>query len=190
MFRLFTIPALLFLLLFSALLPAPAEGVHAISGPEVRLVNNDIYISFAFVPDEKTVQEIRDGLDKEFRLYADLFRVWKSWSDEFVLGKFFARTLKADPIKKEYLLSSFDGQTIIEKRFRSFESMLTGALVVKDLKLTNTRELEPGQYFVRITVESKTGKLPPLIGHILIFVQNNEFKLRKDSAIVVIDGPR
>ncbi|MBA4374249.1 MAG: hypothetical protein C0402_15470 [Thermodesulfovibrio sp.] len=189
MLRFFAAPALLFLFLFWTL-PVPAEGAHSIAGPDVRLVNNDIYISFTFVPDEKTVQEIRDGMDKEFRLHADLFRVWKSWSDEFVLGKFFVRKLKSDPIKKEYLLNSFDGQTIIEKRFRSFESMLTGALVVKDLKLTNTRELEPGQYFVRITVESKTSKLPPLIGHLLIFVQDNEFKIKKDSGIVLIEGSR
>lgn len=189
MVRFLTIPALLTLALFLALFPIQAEG-HSITGPDVRLANNDIYISFSFVPDEKLVQEIRDGMDKEFRLYADLFRVWKNWSDEFVLGKFFARTLKSDPIKKEYLVSSFDGQTIIEKRFRSFESMLAGALVVKDLKLTNTRELEPGKYFVRITVESKTSKLPPLIGHFLIFVQDNEFKIKKDSGIVLIEGSR
>lgn len=189
MIRFLTIPAWLFLALFLALFPVRAEG-HSISGPEVRRVNNDLFISFSFVPDDKTVQEIRDGMDKELRLYADLFRVWRSWSDEFVLGKYFIRSLKSDPIKKEYLMSSFDGQTIIEKRFRSFESMMAGALVVKDLKLTNTRELEPGQYFVRITVESKTRKLPPLIGHILIFVQDNEFKVRKDSATIMIEGPR
>lgn len=189
MIRFLTIPAWLSLALVLVLSPVQAEG-HSISGPDVRLVNNDIYVSFSFVPDEKTVQEIRDGMDKELRLYADLFRVWRSWSDEFVLGKFFVRTLKADPIKKEYLLSSFDGQTIIEKRFRSFESMLAGALAVKDLKLMNIRELEPGQYFVRITVESKIRKLPPLIGHLLIFVQDNEFKVKKDSGIVLIEGAR
>lgn len=189
MIRFLTIPIFLSLVLFLALSPVQAEG-HIISGPDVKLVNNDIYVSFSFVPEEKTVQEIRDGMDKELRLYADLFRVWRSWSDEFVLGKFFVRTLKSDPIKREYVMSSFDGQTIIEKRFRSFESMLAGTLVVKDLKLTNTRELEPGQYFVRITVESKTTKLPPLIGHILIFVQDNEFKIKKDSGIVLIEGTR
>ena len=190
MSRFLTIPVWLFLIFFPALFPLQAEGLQTISGPEVRLVNNEIYVSFTFQPEEKAVQEIQDGMDKEFRLYADLFRVWKNWPNEFVLGKFFVRTLKSDPIKKEYLMSSFDGQTITEKRFRSFESMMSGALAVKDLRLTSTRELEPGQYFVRITVESKIRTLPPLIGHILIFVQDSEFKIKKDSGIIMIEAPR
>lgn len=187
MSRIFAITVLVFLALSCTLFPVRAEG-HSISGPEVRLANNDIYVSFSFSPDDKTVQEVRDGLDKDLRLHADLFRVWKNWSDEFVLGKFYSRTLKSDPIKKEYVMSSFDGQTLVEKRFRSFESMMNSALAVKDLKLTNTRELEPGEYFVRVTVESKTRKLPPFIGHILIFVQDNEFKVRKDSPVIHIEG--
>jgi len=189
MSRIFAVPVLLFLALSCAFFPIRAEG-HSISGPDVRLVNNDIYVSFSFSPDDKIIQEIREGLDKDLRLHADLFRVWKNWSDEFVLGKFYTRTLKSDPIKKEHIMSSFDGQTIVEKRFRSFESMISSALAVKDLKLTNTKELPPGEYFVRITVESKTRKLPPFIGHILIFVQDNEFKVKKDSPIILIEGNR
>ncbi len=185
MSRFLAIPVLLFL----ALLPAQAEGL-SITGPDVRIVNNDIYVSFTFVPDDKTVREIQDGLDKEFRMYADLFRVWQGWSDEFVTGKFFARTLKSDPIKKEYVMSSFDGQTIVEKRFRSFESMMGAALNVRDLRLANIRELAPGRYFVRITVESKTRKLPPIIGRVLIFVQDNEFRIKKDSPLLQIEGIR
>ena len=136
------------------------------------------------------LQEIRNGMDKEIRLYIDLFRVWKGWPDEFVLGKSFIRTLKSDPIKKEYIASSSDGHTITEKRFRSFETMIAWTLSVRDLKLTSTRELEPSQYFVRITAESRIRKLPPFLGHFLIFVNENEFRIRKDSGILIIDGSR
>jgi hypothetical protein len=176
----------LMLLLF---MPFPAEG-QSISGPEVRLVNNDIYASFSFSPDEKLLQELRNGMDKEIRLYIDLFRVWKGWPDEFVLGRSYIRTLQSDPIKKEYIASSQDGNTITEKRFRSFESMIAWTMSVKDLKLTNTSELEPSQYFVRITVESRIRRLPPVLGHFLIFVKENEFKTKKDSGFLTIEGPR
>jgi hypothetical protein len=107
-----------------------------------------------------------------------------------VLGKVFARTLKSDPIKGEYVATSLNVNVLTERRFRSFDSMLNWTLSVKDLKLANTREIEPGQYFVRITAESKIRKLPPVIGYFIIFVSENEFKIRKDSGIFAIEGNR
>jgi hypothetical protein len=107
-----------------------------------------------------------------------------------VLGKTYTRTLKADPIKKEYVATSLDGNTLIERRFKSFESMINWALSVKDMKLTNVREIESGQYFVKITIESKIRKLPPVIGYLFIFVSENEFKIVKDSGFFAIEGAR
>lgn len=173
------------LLLF--LFPASTEG-QEISGPEVKLNARDIYVTFALKLDAKNIEEIKEGIDKELKYYIDLFKVWKIWPDEFVLGKFFTRALKSDPIKEEYVATSFDGSTLIQRRFRSFDSMLAWTFSVKDLKLTNIRELEPGQYFVRITVESKIRKLPPVIGYFLIFLPENEFKIKKDSAFFTLEG--
>ena len=59
--------------------------------------------------------------------------------------------------------------------------MVKWALSINDLKLANIRELEPGVYFVRVTVESKIRKLPPVIGYFMIFSAENEFKIKKDS---------
>jgi hypothetical protein len=174
-------------LFLSVLIPTVTEG-QEISGPEARLANDDVYISFSLVPGAKYIEEIKEGIDKELKLYIDLFRVWKVWPNEFVLGKFYSRRMKADPIKKEYVATSFDGNVIIERRFRSFETMLAWTLSVKDLKLTNTRELDPGQYFVRITAESKIRNLPPMIRQFFVFLSENEFKIRKDSGVFVLDG--
>jgi hypothetical protein len=175
-------------LLFSLLtLPLPANS-QEISGPEVKQSNNDIFVTFSLKLDVKHVNEIRDGIDKELKLYIDLFKVWKAWPDEFVLGKVFTRTLKSDPIKGEYVATSLSGNVLTERRFRSFESMMNWTLSVKDLKLASTRELEPGQYFVRITAESKIRKLPPVIGYFMIFVSENEFKIKKDSATFAVGG--
>ncbi len=176
-------------LFLSVLIPAAAEG-QEISGLDVRLVNNDIYVSFSLAPGTKYIEEIREGIDKELKLYIDMFRVWKVWPDEFVMGKFYSRRMKVDPIKKEYVATSFDGNVIIERRFRSFERMLAWTLSVKDLKLTNTRELDPGQYFVRITAESKIRDLPPMIRQFFVFISENEFKIRKDSGDFVIGAGR
>lgn len=169
------------------LIPAVTEG-QEISSPQVRLADNDVYVSFSLVPGAKYIQEIGEGIDKELKLYIDLFRVWKVWPNEFVLGKLYSRRMKVDPIKKEYVATSFDGNVIIERRFRSFETMLAWTLSVKDLRLANTRELDSGQYFVRITAESKIRNLPPMIRQFFVFLSENEFKIRKDSGVFVIEG--
>jgi hypothetical protein len=178
---------LLVFIIVAMCVSVPSEA-QEITGPEVKLVNNDIYVTFSLKLKDERVQEIRDGLDKDLKFYVDLFRVWNVWPDEFILGKVFTKTIKSDPIKKEYVATSFDGSTFIQKRFRTFESMLGWTFGFRDLKLANTRELEKGRYFVRITIESKIRKLPPFIGQVMFFVSENEFKIKKDSPAFAVEG--
>ena len=172
------------LLLFSSSVSVAAE----INGPEVKIQGNEIFVTTSLSLDEKQLHELRNGIKKEYSFYIDIFRVWKLWPDEFVLSKSFVRILRADPVKMEFVATSNDGNTQIKKRFKTFESMLKWALEFDNLKLANIRDLEPGTYFVRVTVESKIRKLPPVIGYFMIFLPENEFKIRKDSPYFAI-GP-
>ncbi len=173
-------------LLFSYSLSSGAE----IIGPEIKLQNNEIFVTTALSLDEKKLQELSNGITKEFKFYIDIFRVWKMWPDEFVMSKYFIRTLQSDPVKMEYIATSSDENSQIKKRFKSFESMIQWALSISDLKLANIRELEPGQYFVRVTVESKIRKLPPVIGYFMIFLPENEFKITKDSSFIKVGSTK
>lgn len=166
--------------------PARAQG-QSVEDFSVKTDNNSIAVSFSLALNHKNAQEIKQGLDKDIRFYVDLFRVWKVWPDEFVLGKKYLRTLKSDPIKKEHVASSNDGSIIIEKRFRSLESMLDWSLSVNDLQLTNTEDLEPGTYFVKVTIESRVRNLPPVIGYLFIFLPENEFKIEKKSSRFLVE---
>lgn len=139
---------------------------------------------------KKKLQELSNGITKEFKFYIDIFRVWKMWPDEFVMSKYFIRTLQSDPVKMEYIATSSDENSQIKKRFKSFESMIQWALSISDLKLANIRELESGQYFVRVTVESKIRKLPPVIGYFMIFLPENEFKITKDSSFIKVGSTK
>jgi hypothetical protein len=177
----------IFLFIIALLMPLASES-QTVSGPEVKLVNNDLFVTFSLGLENKIIEAIKNGVDKELKFYVDLFKVWRVWPDEFVLGKAYVRTMKVDPIKKEFVATSNDGTVLVEKRFKSFESMLDWAISFRDLKLTNTRELESGQYFVRVIVESKIRKLPPVIGYLFIFVSENEFRLIKDSGHLAIEG--
>lgn len=180
-----------FFLLFAFLLLSYSLSIGAeISGHEVRFHENDIFVTASLSLDNKYLQELNNGITKEFRFYVDLFRVWKMWPDEFILSKSFIRRLMCDPVKKEYIATSNDGATLVQKRFKSFESMTNWALTINDLKLANLRELEPGVYFVRVTVESKIRKLPPVIGYFMIFSPETEFKLVKDSFAFSAGAPK
>jgi Domain of unknown function (DUF4390) len=156
-------------------------GDTQIIGPQVTFPDNQIHVTASLSLNEKSLQELRNGVTKELKFNIDLFRVWKMWPDEFVTGKFFVRTLKTDPVTTEYKATSNDGNTIVQKKFKSFESMLQWVLLINDVRLANIRDLEQGSYFVRVTVESKIRKLPPVIGYFMIFLPENEFKIEKDS---------
>ncbi len=176
-------PILYFLVVTSYLLLSNSfSSASEIIGPEVKLQDGEIHVTTSLSLDEKHIQELRNGIKKEFRFYIDIFRTWKMWPDEFVVGKIFVRTLKCDPVKMEYIATSGDGSTLIEKRFKSFESMVRWAVSINNLKLANTRELKPGVYFVRVTVESKIRNLPLIIRDFFIIpISENEFKIKNDS---------
>lgn len=152
-----------------------------LSIPHVKIVDGDIVVSSEVILDEKRIEELKGGISKELTLYIDLFRVWSVWPDEFVTGKKIINTLTSDPVKGEYTAISIDGVTEIRKRFKDFNSMLKWALNIRDIKVANIKELEDSEYFIRITAESRLRKLPPVIGYLLFFVPEREFRIVKDS---------
>ena len=91
-------------------------------------------------------------------------------------------------MKKEYIASSFDGERLVEKRFRSFESMTRWALTFSNFYLTNMKGLASGTYFVRITAESRLGNIPSLFSEIFFFLPNREFNVSRDSALFKWNG--
>jgi len=175
---------------FLFLLSSQLFGVE-IAGPEVHLGHDEIVVDAGLSPDEKFLSELKSGMEKEITFYIDLFKVWKGWPDEFVLGKKFVQTLKGDSIKGEYIATFFDGETYIKKRFMSFTSMLSWTLNKKNVRLVNhMKELSPGEYFVKVTVESRLRKLPPIIGYLLFFVPENDFVVSKKSPVFTIEGEK
>lgn len=168
---------LVFLLSF---LPSMVSGAE-ISMPELHFANDEMFVSATLTLDEKGLADLKNGVEKEFTFYLDVYRVWNVWPDEFVTGKKIQRILTADPVRKEYVATSFDGATRLKKRFRDFDSMLNWALSIKSQQVTHLKELEPANYFVRVSVESRLRSLPPVIGYLLFFVPEKEFKVRADS---------
>jgi hypothetical protein len=172
------------ILLISGLLnPASFAYGAEIKELNVKINGEEVVVSTSVELDEAFINEARNGIQKELLFYIDLFRVWKGWADEYVTGNFIERKIIGDVIKGEYILSSFDRnrKVIVERRFRSFESMIKWMTEIRDLPLMNIKGIEPGDYYVRITVESRLRRLPPVLSYLLFFIPEKEFSISKDS---------
>jgi hypothetical protein len=158
----------------------PANSAE-ISTVNVKIYNNEIYVSTSLIPDKKFLDDLSSGMSKEITFFIDLFRVWKIWPNEFVSGVRITRILKSDTIKQEYIAKDISGNIHKEKRFRDLNSMVEWAINIKDLRFLNVKDFESGEYFVKVTIESSIRKLPPVIGYLLFFIPEKEFSVSKDS---------
>jgi len=172
----------LFLLLCHLCL-APSSQCAEIAQLDITVKENHIYVSTAVSLDKKHLEELKQGIKKELQFYIDMFKIWNIWPDEFITGKLYIRTIQFDPVKTEYIATSRDEHTLTEKRFTSFESMLQWALSIHNVDITIPQDIEHGAYFIRVTVISKIRKLPPVLRDLLIFIPENEFKIKKDSPV-------
>jgi len=169
-------------LLILALSPAAALTAEIIE-PEIMIKDNNIIVNTGLVrlKDEDIEAMINSGIEKEIVFTIELFRVWSLWPDEFVASKKIRRIIRYDNLREQYLITTDDGASIIEKTFRNFDSMREWAFIVNAIKIANVRQLESAQYYLRIVVESKSRELPPAIGSLLLFLPETEMSLAKES---------
>jgi hypothetical protein len=183
--------ALLFsFVILAVICPATSVFPSEIVAASVKQVNSEIFVTTVLQPDQKFVDDLNSGLSKELVFYIDLFRHWKLWPDEFVLGQKIVRVLQIDPIKREYIGSSVEGNIKTIKRFKDLDSMIVWAANIADLKLTTVKILEPDDYYVKVTVESNLKKLPAVVGYLLFFVPSKEFSISRVSSAFKIASPQ
>ncbi len=157
---------------------------------EVRFKGDDLYVRTSFRPGERFIEEARNGIRKELKILIDLFRVWENWPDEYIYGVEIINRITGDALRGEFVATSLNRsrRVIVEKRFRSFDSMILWLTSINSLHLVNVKSLEPGEYYIKVTVESIIKKLPPVIGYLLFFVPEKEFSISKDSEIFRVGG--
>lgn len=157
-----------------------------IHGPEIKIKDNDIIVSTGLSNLEEIESAIKSGIEKEMLFTIELFRVWKFWPDEFVLSKKIQRTIKYDNLRARYLTSSYDGTSQGQRIFTDFDTMKIWAFRVTDINLANIKELERGDYYIRVVVESRSRELPRVIGLLMLFIPETEMSLAKESKPVFI----
>ncbi|HIJ59632.1 MAG TPA: DUF4390 domain-containing protein [Nitrospirae bacterium] len=167
-----------FILLIS---PVNASDVADLAPVSVKINEGSIIVNASLKLSQNYIEELNQGISKEITFYIDLFRVWTFWPNEFIKGVKIIRTMKTNPIKREYISTSQIGNVITEKRFKDLNSMIDWATSISDLSLTNTKEHEQGTYFVKVSVESRFQKIPPIVGLLLFFIPDSDIKVSKNS---------
>lgn len=174
--------------IYSLLISSPVTA--GIIGPEVKIQDNDIIVSTGFSNIKEIETAIKAGIEKEIIFTIELFRVWRFWPDEFMVLKKIQRIIKYDNLRGHYMVSSYDGTSLKEKQFKDFNTLKEFTFTVKDISLANIKELEEDKYLIRVVVESKSRKLPPLIGFFMVFIPETEISMVKKSPLLTIGYKR
>ena len=177
---------LMVLIAFLVVIP-PAETFGAeLQALDIAFRGQDMFVTTAVVPDVSFTEEMKQGLSKELRLSFEVMSIRSFFPDEYILGKKIRITLKSDPIKREFAARITHGGSVQEKRFKNIESMNDWALGIRDLKITNVKELDPGTYYLKVTAESRIRKLPPLLKYLLFFIPETEFTVVRYSRVFTL----
>ncbi len=170
------------LALFTLLAATPSSAAKpSIIGPAIEIIDNDIIISLSIDDTDELEQVIASGIGKEIIFTVELLRVWKFWPDEFVVSKRIEKTIQYDNLREQYTASSNDGVTQVKVKYDSYSTVKNWLFSAANINLANLKELDPGRYYVRVVVESKSLEQLPFIGFLMHFIPEVEMSLAKES---------
>ena len=176
----------IFILLFAfCSLLTTSQAIAAtprIIGLDMKIVDNNIIVSISIDNFKDIERSIRAGIKKEIVFTAELLRYWALWPDEFIVSKKFEKVIKYDNLRNQYLASSYDGITRVQKKFKGYDEMMSWLSSLNTFNLANTKGLEPSNYYIRVVVESKSLDQIPLLGLLTNFIPAVEMSLAKESA--------
>lgn len=173
-------PALIIYIFMALLFAAPAHS-QELQSPRASVREDVISVSTHLKLSKEMIEEIRKGVAKEVIFYVDLFRDWEKWPDEFVKGVKIHQQFKCDPVKNENKLISTVGTHATIKRFSTCDELIQWSLELRAVEITGVDLLEEGEYYVKVTVESRLRELPPVVNLLLFFVKETEFKVSEET---------
>ncbi len=159
-----------------------------IIGPDMEIIDNNIIVSISIDNFKDLETTIKSGIEKEIIFTTELLRSWRLWPDEFIVSKRFEKVIKYDNLRDQYMASSYDGITRINKRFKDYGSLREWIFSVNTFNLANITGLEPSDYYIRVVVESKSIEQLPLLGFLAYFIPAVEMSLAKESSSFRIEG--
>ncbi len=175
-------------LLIHSFFPVPhTEAASPQIMGKMNIVDKNIIVNLSIENVTELETLIRSGVEKEIIFTVELLRVWNYWPDEFMVSKKISKIIKYDNLRERYRASSNDGITQSEKFFRDYESLKGWIFNVNNVNLANVKELEPGNYYIRIVADTRSQEHLPLLGFLMHFIPEVEMSLAKESQHFSID---
>jgi len=165
---------------------APLE----VTGPEVDIKENNIIVNSGINNVKEFEEAIKSGVAKEIIFKIELLRYWRFWPDEFVVSRKITRDIKFDNLREQYHVSTLFGNSLTEKNFKNYNLMKEKIFTTGAVNLANIKELDPGSYYVRVVVESKSTEEPPVVGLLMHFIPEVEMRVIKESKSFIVGGDK
>jgi hypothetical protein len=165
-----------FLLLLSLfVVPADlfAAGSERMKNVVTEIKNQEIVVTAELVDgfSREILNDIHDGIPKDFYYYLLLKRKQKNWFDEEILAKTIRYTVKYDTLKKKYSIVQRDGERVVESTVDDVETMKRLVSKIDRVKLAPTRFLKSrNRYYVSVKSQMKAAKLPFYVDYFLFFI--------------------
>ncbi|MBI5676379.1 MAG: DUF4390 domain-containing protein [Nitrospirae bacterium] len=165
---------------------APLE----VAGPEVEIRENNIIVNCGIDNVKEFEKTIKSGVAKEIIFNIELIRSWRFWPDEFVVSKKITRVVKFDNLREQYNVSALYENSLTEKNFKDYNLMKERIFTTGVVNLANIKELDPGVYYVRVVVESKSTEEPPVVGLLIHFIPEVDMRVVEESASFIVRGDK
>jgi len=162
-----------FFSLILILKPVEASAKERIRNVQVRVSKQEILVSANLIGgfSEEVVNDIQNGIRKEFYYYILLKRKEKNWFDEEIHSKTIRFAVKYDTLKKEYFVIQSGGEKIVEKRVADLKEMQEWVSRIDQIKLAMTAALKKGErYYVSVKSQMKAAELPFYLDYFLFFI--------------------
>lgn len=162
--------------LFFLFLFAPATA--ALGSPRIENVTTEVMGDYILVSasltggfQKETVDDIHNGIPKNFYYYLVLQRKEKRWFDEEVLSKTILYTVKYDTLKKSYQVTQTLGEKSIEKQVSDFKAMKEIVTKIERIKLTSVETLKKRDgFYVSVKSQMQAAKRPFYLDYFLFFI--------------------
>ena len=128
---------------------------------------------------KKTLQDLHNGLPKDFYYDLVLKRKQKNFLDEEILAKTLRYTVRYDTLKRQYTVTKDDGTNPQTTIWDDLESMQRTVTVLDGVPLARVDLLLPGErYYVDVQAQMRATRLPFYQEYLLFFIPFLEIDTR------------
>lgn len=150
-----------------------ARGRGRIQNVTVDTVDKNVFVSARLNGGfrKEIVNDIHNGIPKEFYYYLVLKQKEKNWFDEEILSKTIRYTVKYDTLKKNYLVTQGSNGESVEQQVDGFKAMKDIVTQVHKIQIVSTDKLKRGEeYFVSVQSQMQAAKRPFYLDYFLFFI--------------------